>query len=127
METLKIPYPYIREFTELLYNVRGILDRILAGFDEFTLLEDDLILIDIFAGLAQIDEANHQLAHYFYDHAAFLTVIQGFSLVVEEAEYLERTWNKSEGKQRLIRDQFYPVFAVWQAEVQEQLTSYTIS
>ncbi len=127
MKTLEIPYPFIREFTELLYNVRGILDRILAGFDEFTLLEDDLILIDIFAGLAQIDEANHLLAHYFSDHSAFLTVIQGFSLVVEEAEHLERTWNKSEAKQRLIRDQFYPVFSVWQAEVQEQLTPYTIA
>lgn len=127
MKTLEIPYPYIREFTELLYNVRGILDTILAGFDEFTLLEDDLILIDIFAGLARIDEANLQLTHYFYDHSEFLSVIQGFSLVVEEAEYLERTWNKSEGKQKLIRDRFYPVFAVWQAEVQEQLTPYTIS
>lgn len=127
MKALEIPYSFIREFTELLYSVRGILDTILAGFDDFTLLEDDLILIDIFAGLAQIDEVNHQLAHFFHDHSAFLTVIHGFSLVVEEAEYLEKTWNKSEGKQKLIRDHFYPVFAIWQAEVQEQLTPYTIS
>lgn len=127
MKTLEIPYPFIREFTELLHSVRGILDTTLAGFDDFTLLEDDLVLIDIFAGLAQIDEANHQLAHFFPNHSDLLTVIHGFSRVVEEAEYLEKTWNNSEGKQKLIRDHFYPVFAVWQAEVQEQLTSYTIS
>ena len=124
---MDIPYSFIHEYTELLYKVRGILDQILAGFDELILLDDDLILIDIFAGLAQIDEANHQLAHFFPNHSDLLTVIHGFSRVVEEAEYLEKTWNNSEGKQKLIRDHFYPVFAVWQAEVQEQLTSYTIS
>lgn len=127
MNTVDIPYPFIREFTELLYSVRGILDTILAGFDDFTLLEDDLVLIDLFAALAQIDDANHQLAHLFHDHHSILTVIQGFSLVVEEAEYLELNWNKSEGKENLISTQFYPVFAVWQADIQAQLTAYTIS
>lgn len=98
---------------------------VIASFQDYSKMEGDLVLSDIFTAFVQIVQVNQDLSVIFQDDPFIINAINSFDEVVLAAEKIEGLFEKSQEKQEVVTNFLYPANKLWQQKIQPLLIEHT--
>jgi hypothetical protein len=93
------------------------LEYVTASFTDIEKTEGGRVLADVFGALGQVSESNKIFRDLFRNRPEFITVLEEFETVIDQALELNGHFQESNVKEEIVKGKLSPAFSDWKLKI----------
>jgi hypothetical protein len=110
-------YELIQQYIDMLETIEDALDYVTASFTDIEKTEGGRVLADVFGALGQVSESNKIFRDLFRNRPEFITVLEEFETVIDQALELNGHFQESNVKEEIVKGKLSPAFSDWKLKI----------
>ncbi|NQD65119.1 hypothetical protein HP456_04220 [Bacillus haikouensis] len=110
-------YELIQQYIDMLETIEDALDYVTASFTDIEKTEGGRVLADVFGALGQVSESNKIFRDLFSNRPEFITVLEEFETVIDQALELNGHFQESNVKEEIVKGKLSPAFSDWRLKI----------
>jgi hypothetical protein len=112
-------FELIQQYIDMLEKFEEELDYVTASFTDIEKTEGSRVLADVFEALGQVSESNRVFKDLFNNRPEFISVLEKFETVIDQALELNGHFQESNVKEEIVKGKLSPAFSVWKLEIDQ--------
>jgi hypothetical protein len=110
-------YELIQQYIDMLETIEDALEYVTASFTDIEKTEGGRVLADVFGALGQVSESNKIFRDLFSNRPEFITVLEEFETVIDQALELNGHFQESNVKEEIVKGKLSPAFSDWKLKI----------
>jgi uncharacterized protein YicC (UPF0701 family) len=112
-------YELIQQYMDMLETIEEALNYVTASFTDIKKTEGGRVLTDVFEALGQVSESNKVFKELFNNRPEFISVLENFETVIDQAMELNGHFQESNVKEEIVKGKLSPAFLAWKLEIDQ--------
>jgi hypothetical protein len=112
-------YELIQQYIDMLETIEEALNYVTESFTDIEKTEGGRVLADVFEALGQVSESNRVFKDLFNNRPEFITVLEKFESVIDQALELNGHFQESNVKEEIVKGKLSPAFSSWKLEIDQ--------